>query len=319
VRERFPELLLCVSSNGLNLEPHIDELADLGVGHLTLTINAVDPEIGAKVYAWARYRKQVFRGLSAAQLLLGCQLAALEAAVDAGMMVKVNTILIPGVNEEHVGEVARVVAGLGAHTMNCMPMYPVVGTPFADYGSPSRAVVSAACAAAGEHVSQMAHCARCRADAVGMLGEAHTPETVDRLEEAAQWAPRSGSEFRSVAVATLEGLLVSEHLGRAHHLAVYSQNHEGVFELLAVRETPPAGTGMERWHRMAEILADCSVVLTAAAGEAPKEALATHGIQVVEWTGLISDALETLARGDRLHTFGSGLRCGAGCGGGEGC
>lgn len=319
VRERFPELLLCVSSNGLNLEPYIDELVELGVGHLTLTINAVDPEIGSKIYAWAVYRKQVFRGLAAAELLLSCQLASLEAAAEAGMTVKVNTILIPGVNEEHVGEVARVVAGLGAHTMNCMPMYPVTGTPFADYGSPSREVVSAGRAAAGGHIVQMAHCARCRADAVGILGEAHTLETVDRLEEAARWAPRLGPESRSVAVATLEGLLVSEHLGRARHLAVYSQNHDGAFEFLEARETPPAGTGAERWRRMAEILSDCSVVLAAAVGEAPKEALATHGIEAIEWTGLISDALETLAKGETLHTFGRGLRCGAGCGGGEGC
>ena len=28
--------------------------AELGVSHVTITINAIDPEIGAKVYAWVR-------------------------------------------------------------------------------------------------------------------------------------------------------------------------------------------------------------------------------------------------------------------------
>ena len=62
VRERYPQMLLCVASNGLNVAPYAQDLADLQVSHVTVTVNAVDPEIGAKVYAWIRDRKRMYRG-----------------------------------------------------------------------------------------------------------------------------------------------------------------------------------------------------------------------------------------------------------------
>ena len=48
IRKRFPELLLCLATNGLNVAPYIAELAELQVSHVTMTVNAVDPEIGAE-------------------------------------------------------------------------------------------------------------------------------------------------------------------------------------------------------------------------------------------------------------------------------
>ena len=48
IRRRFPDLLLCLATNGLGLPPYLDELAELQVSHVTLTVNAVDPEIGGQ-------------------------------------------------------------------------------------------------------------------------------------------------------------------------------------------------------------------------------------------------------------------------------
>ena len=39
VRAKYPEMLLCVATNGLDLLPYIDELAALQVSHVTLTIH----------------------------------------------------------------------------------------------------------------------------------------------------------------------------------------------------------------------------------------------------------------------------------------
>ena len=75
IRERFPELLICLATNGLGLPPYLQELADLRVSHVTVTVNAVDPEIGKKIYSWVRDGKVVYRGLAAAELLLCRQLA----------------------------------------------------------------------------------------------------------------------------------------------------------------------------------------------------------------------------------------------------
>ena len=56
--------MLCLATNGLGLPPHLDELAELRVSHVTLTVNAVDPEIGAKIYSWVRDGKVIYRGLA---------------------------------------------------------------------------------------------------------------------------------------------------------------------------------------------------------------------------------------------------------------
>jgi nitrogen fixation protein NifB len=37
---------------------------------MTITVNAVDPAIGAKIYSWVRDGKIVYRGEEAARLLL---------------------------------------------------------------------------------------------------------------------------------------------------------------------------------------------------------------------------------------------------------
>jgi len=35
IRQRFPELILCLATNGLALPPHVPALAELGVSHVT--------------------------------------------------------------------------------------------------------------------------------------------------------------------------------------------------------------------------------------------------------------------------------------------
>jgi nitrogen fixation protein NifB len=107
IREKFPELLLCLASNGLNLAPHVDELAKIGVSHVTVTVNAVDPDIGQKIYSWVRDGKVIYRGLQAAELLLERQLEAIEAVKARGIVVKINTIVIPGVNDHHIEDVSQ--------------------------------------------------------------------------------------------------------------------------------------------------------------------------------------------------------------------
>ena len=54
VKEAFPEMSLCLSTNGLNLPAQLDKIIDAGVKSLTVTINALTPETGAKVYEWVK-------------------------------------------------------------------------------------------------------------------------------------------------------------------------------------------------------------------------------------------------------------------------
>ena len=322
VREAYPEMLLCVASNGLGLPPHAEALGKLAVSHVTLTVNAVDPQVGAKVYAWIRDGKKVYRGLPAAELLWSRQAEAIRLLKQHDVVVKINTIIIPGVNDDHVVEVARRVADLGADIANCVPLYPVQGTPFGELESPPPDRVAAIRADVAQLLPIMSHCTRCRADAVGLLGEPKRPEMEIALLQAAG-SPLNPAEDRPyVAVATLEGVLVNQHLGEADQLSIYARDDDG-FHIIEQRRAPPAGGGSQRWSDLADTLSDCRAVLVASAGQAPREALVSRGIKLVMMEGLIDEGLDAVFRGEAIraplrknHRCGSGAGC---SGNGQGC
>src|SRR5208282_3458375 len=150
-----------------------------------------------------------------AELLWSRQAEAIRMLKHYDVIVKINTIIIPGVNDDHVVEVALRVADLGADIANCVPLYPVPGTPFGDLETPPPDRVAAIRSDVAQLLPIMSHCTRCRADAVGLLGEAKRPEMELELLMAAG-SPLNPSEDRPyVAVATLEGVLVNQHLGEA--------------------------------------------------------------------------------------------------------
>lgn len=320
VREQHPEMLLCVASNGLAVAPYAEDLAALDVSHVTLTVNAVDPAIGANIYAWVRDRKRVYRGLTGAQLLWERQAEAIRVLKHHGLTVKINTIIVPGVNDEHVVEIARQVAGLGADVANCVPLYPVAGTEFANVPSPSHDKVDAIRAEVAKHLSIMKHCTRCRADAVGLLGETMPAEVEACLRQAAAGSLDSNDNRPYVAVATLEGVLVNQHLGEAEQIAVFGRNGNG-FHRVETRSAPPSGGGPQRWAALAETFKDCRALLVASAGRAPCSALAEHGLKVVMMEGLIEEGLDAVYRDVPIRApVRQQHRCGSGCAGnGLGC
>ena len=320
VRERHPEMLLCVASNGLAVAPYVDDLVSAEVSHVTLTVNAANPAIGAKIYAWVREGKRIYRGPIGAQLLWERQAAAIRALKDGGITVKINTIIVPGVNEHHVVEVARRVAELGADIANCVPLYAVAGTEFAAVEPPGRDAVAAIRAEVARHLPIMEHCTRCRADAVGLLGEPMRPEIEMCLLQSAATPSNPEEDRPYVAVATLEGVLVNQHLGEAERIAVYGRDEQG-FRLVEMRPAPPSGGGRQRWLNLAETLKDCRAFLVASAGQSPRSALAEQGIEVIMMEGLIEEGLDAVYGGVPIRApLRTRHRCGSGCAGnGLGC
>jgi nitrogen fixation protein NifB len=170
VNRAYPDLLICISTNGLNLPGCIDALEEAGVTHVTVTINAVDPEIGRHIYSWVKIGGTTYRGIEAACILLSRQRQAIVELKARGFVVKVNTVVIPGINAEHIPAIAKEAACLGADIMNCIPLIPVPDTPFEFLASPGDAEIERIRDLASRHIPQMYHCQRCRADAVGLLG-----------------------------------------------------------------------------------------------------------------------------------------------------
>jgi nitrogen fixation protein NifB len=317
INAKYPNMLYCLSSNGLALPDHVDRLAELGVTHVTVTMNAVDSEIGAKIYSWVRVGKVVYRGVEGARILLERQLESIRLLKAKGITVKVNSIIIPGVNDHHLIEVAKVAAELGADIQNLIPLHPIADTPFPGVDEPSKALIHELRAKGGELVPQMTHCKRCRADAVGLLCSDRSSELIPTLNKLACGSKAGAKPY--VAVATREGMLVNMHLGEAPSFQVWAPQGKGA-RMIEERQAPEVGCGPERWHTLAEILHDCSLVLAEAVGKQPLQVLGEHGITVLECTGLITDIVtEHYQGGDVMRYKTRSHRAGcAGMGGGCG-
>lgn len=176
VRRAYPEAILCVSTNGLALPERVGDLVAVGVRSLTVTINAVMPETADAVYAWVSGPGgERLKGIDGAHRLLERQWDGLARAVRAGLVVKVNSVLIPGVNDMELPAVAMLAAECGAHLSNILPLIPQAR--FRATKPPGPADIHAARAACGEYLSQMTHCSQCRADACGLIGNDRDMET----------------------------------------------------------------------------------------------------------------------------------------------
>lgn len=179
-----PDIKLCLSTNGLTLPDHVDRIAGLDVDHVTITINMIDPEVGERIYPWVAFRGKRYTGRDASRILSERQLEGLQALTERKILAKINSVMIPGVNDDHLVEVSRTVKRMGAFLHNVMPLVsaPEHGTVFGLGGQRGptpqelKALQDRCEDDDGAEMNMMRHCRQCRADAVGLLGE-------DRSEE----------------------------------------------------------------------------------------------------------------------------------------
>ena len=169
VHREFPELVLCVSTNGLALPDSLEGLMRSGVRSITITINAATPAVAERIYSWVYYKGKRYTGKEAAQRIVSNQWCGLINAVDAGFIVKVNTVLIPGINDAEIPLIAWGAGERGADIMNITPLIPQA--EFADLSRPSREMIKRKRKECSGRIPQMSHCRQCRADACGILGE----------------------------------------------------------------------------------------------------------------------------------------------------
>jgi nitrogen fixation protein NifB len=314
VRKKYPDMNLCVATNGIDLAEHAARLAELNTGHVTVTVNAIDPEIGSRIYDWARYAKKVYRGMDAAKIIIERQTEAVMKLKENNVTVKINTVVIPGINDDHVGAISERMKSLGADVQNCIALYHVEGTEFENLAPMEQARMIEVRRSAGAHMTQMSHCARCRSDAVGMLGTLNSVEMNDLLVHHSKTFISDERPF--IAAASMEGILVNQHLGEAAAIWVYGLK-DSVVELIDRRSTPIPGSGDGRWEKMGALLDDCGVLLVSGVGKNPGMILEHSGLHVIVMEGLIQDAADRLFNGAGLPKIM--LRPAGQCGIGKGC
>lgn len=330
IADQAPDIKLCLSTNGLMLSDHVDRIKQLNVDHVTITINMVDPEVGTRIYPWVHYRRRRYKGLEAARILHERQMEGLQALKEADILCKVNSVMIPGINDEHLVEVDQVIRDNGAFLHNIMPLIsaPEHGTYFGlngQRGPNPKELKKLQDECAGGNMKMMRHCRQCRADAVGLLGEDRSQEfTKDKFmemeveydfnkrQELHAGIEKTREELRAakqvkadkavlnspkvlVAVATKGGGMVNQHFGHAREFMIYEvdANEAKFVGHRKVENYCQGGYGEEdSLDTIIKAIADCKAVLASKVGSCPQEELQKAGLQVVE----AYDVIETVAR-----------------------
>jgi nitrogen fixation protein NifB len=320
LQEKAPDIKLCLSTNGLMLPDYVDEICKYNVDHVTITINMVDPDIGAQIYPWIFYQHKRIYGREAAEILTQRQMLGLEMLTQRGVLTKVNSVLIPGINDKHLIEVNREVKARGAFLHNIMPLISEAehGTVFGLNGQrgPSAQELKSVQDACEGGANLMRHCRQCRADAVGMLNEDRSDEfTVEKVEtmnvvydldkrrayqtkveaqrNAQVAAARSALAAQQeddgmkalVAVATKGQGKVNEHFGHANEFQIYEVSAKGTHFVghRRVDHYCQGGWGEEDvLPSIVTAINDCHAVLVAKIGACPRDELKQAGIEPIE-------------------------------------
>ena len=176
IGKEFPQLLKCMSTNGLLLNEKADEVIASGINSLTVTVNAVDPEIEAKLNKFVIYHGKKYDALEGAKILIHNQIEGIKKVAKSGITIKVNTVLVPRINGHHIGEIAKTVADAGAEIYNIIPLIPTF--ELKDEKPPLCFQIEQARKEAEKFIGVFRHCNRCRADAVGVPGKSEFSKEV---------------------------------------------------------------------------------------------------------------------------------------------
>jgi nitrogenase cofactor biosynthesis protein NifB len=331
IRKVDDKTALCLSTNGLALPFYASELGRLGLRHLTVTVNAVSLEAAKKIYAWADYFGKRFTGEEAAKLILENQIAGVKAAKALGLKVKVNTVLIRGVNDHEAPLIAKKMSELGADLFNLMPHLPVSGTPLGHLKAPDHETIRNLRYLCGAHLPQMTHCQQCRADAAGLLGRDLAFDDQNGLAGADSPGELSGAGqdelektpgFFKIALVSKGGVMVDSHFGQAQRVYEYLSNGESL-RLLGIREVGLKGGGcdcaMKKGaksqdrpkgfiEKLVFDLRDVDAVVALRIGESPKELFKKYGIKCFTTMDSLERAARAAAKrllGDQTVSYGA--------------
>ena len=308
IRQKDSEVTFCLSTNGLYLPKYAQMLSELGVTHVTITINTIDAEIGAKIYREVLYEGRRYYGTEGAKILIKNQLEGLKMLVALGIVVKINTVLIKGINDTCIEDVSRCVKENGAHIGNIMPLIPAPGSEFEHMPLTSKKELNDIRKQCSLHIKQMYHCQQCRADAIGTLekdcssnflkctSETTQKTNIDKITDYMK------ERYLTFAVATSDGRLIDQHFGHTSKFVVYkatANNVQQQHEISIPRfcnGTDECGDNDKNLEYITEALKCCDVIVVQRIGYLPLKHFEGCGIRVFQTCGLINEELIRIAK-----------------------
>ena len=301
VHERFPEMTLCVSTNGLALPENASKLYSEGVRFLTVTMNSMDVSVSEKIYEKVIWEGKKLTGQEGVGILLKRQLEGIRKCIELGMIVKINIVLIPGINDGHIPEMVKTLEEMGVYIVNILPLIPVAGTPFQDRRSPTpeeRKKLADICSGS---VKMMRHCRQCRADAIGMLDNDRSQEFARNPSCGSGCGPKavtaSNIVKNKIAIATDDGTNV-RGFGNAGTYLIYTFG--GSFKKIDEIEMNKGsavygGDHQKHIRNIIEKLGNVETVVVSEIGPGPLRTLNDLGKKVIIFKGNVSNAMKSIS------------------------
>ncbi|MFI3226523.1 MAG: nitrogenase cofactor biosynthesis protein NifB [Clostridia bacterium] len=313
IREVDRDVTFCISTNGLMLPFYAMELVALGVTHVTVTLNTLNPQVGAKIYKHIDYLGTRYTGVEGASILLANQLSGIKMLTSQGVMVKINCVAVKGVSDGELMAVSKKAKELGAFMTNIMPHIPVVGSAFENLDRLTSDELESLRSSCESNIKQMRHCKQCRADAIGTLeNDISTEFTLKATPKCSQECTdqtscttcpskqKTTEEKRKykVAVATKSGTMVDVHFGQAKEFYIYYSDGENM-EFIEKRNVDKYCSGAEncgdhdnKIDKIISVIGDCEYVYSLKIGQSPKEKLEARGIISISSYDLIEKAIK---------------------------
>ena len=287
IHEIDPYITFCLSTNGLMLPNYADEILALGVTHVTVTINAIDPAIAAKIYREITYGGKKWTGEDGAAILIKNQLEGLQYLSDHGVVCKVNIVMLKGINDRHIEAVVAKVRECGAYMSNIMPLIPAPGSVFETMQLTNNKELNEMRRKCELDLKQMYHCRQCRADAIGPLTQdcsaSFRGDTLKGSEQEDEIKPGRTYTF---AVATRSGNQVDQHFGQVEEFSIYRCQNSRI-DFLGKKPVKKYCGGVEecedtdnRMDNMLQAINGCDAVLALRIGYRPSQVLEDHKIKI---------------------------------------
>ncbi len=168
IRDYRNDIHLCLSTNGTLLTDNVQWLSKIGLKTLTVSMNTTNPNTAALLYEWARFGEKTMTGQQMGIKIVKEQIRGITKAIQAGIFVKVNTIVIPTINENDIIPLAKRISKAGASLQNIIPLVP--NDRLKSMIPPKKTKIVELRAQAAAFIKQFHHCKQCRSDVVGIPG-----------------------------------------------------------------------------------------------------------------------------------------------------
>jgi nitrogen fixation protein NifB len=300
IKDEVPDSIFCLSTNGLLLPEYGPEIVRLGIRHVTVTVNCLNPSIGAQIYRHVFYGGTYHTGEAGAEILIRNQTGGIRYLAGSGVLVKVNIVMMNDINTSHILEIVKKVKRLGAYMTNIMPLIPAPGSAFEKHPQTSMKDIAAVRELCGEDILQMRHCRQCRADAIGLLGE----DQAYRFREAGRdirGVPTAAKKKFKVAVTSRYKRLVDLHYGHAEEFHIYEIDGAGASFVETRKAVKYCGMhecdgGDAVKSAAVKAVSDCDAVLTMRIGYDAQKRLSGQGLFVVESCESVEEGLADVYR-----------------------